>query len=81
VHGDEWGPYDTGTVLEANLERYLALALRIFERMELGTAPQADPLAPRTVPVFRLELQSAPKSVLPLELLLQKQRLPGKYFR
>lgn len=36
---------------EANLERYLALVLRIFERAELETAPQADPLAPGTVPV------------------------------
>jgi hypothetical protein len=29
---------------EDNLERYLALVLRIFERTELETCPQADPL-------------------------------------
>ena len=31
---------------EDNLDRYLALALRIFERIESQTYPQADPLAP-----------------------------------
>lgn len=36
---------------EDNLERYLALVLRIFERAELESAPQAGPLAPGTVPV------------------------------
>ncbi len=36
---------------EDNLERYLALVLRIFERTELETAPQTDLLAPGTVPV------------------------------
>lgn len=36
---------------EDNLERYLTLALRIFERTELEAAPQAAPLAPGTVPV------------------------------
>jgi hypothetical protein len=29
---------------EDNLERYLALVLRIFERIELETCPQATPL-------------------------------------
>jgi hypothetical protein len=33
---------------EDNLERYLSLVLRIFERMESETGPQADPLAPGT---------------------------------
>ena len=31
---------------EDNLERYLALVLRIFERMELETNTQADQLTP-----------------------------------
>ena len=33
---------------EDNLERYLTLVLRIFERMESKMDPQADPLAPGT---------------------------------
>ena len=36
---------------EDNLDRYLTLVLRIFERMELETSPQGGPLTPRTVPV------------------------------
>lgn len=36
---------------EDTLARYLTLVLRIFERLELETGPQADPLAPHTVPV------------------------------
>lgn len=31
---------------EQNFDRYLALALRIFERIESETAPQAGPLSP-----------------------------------
>ena len=33
---------------EANLERYLSLVLRIFERIESEMDPQVDPLAPGT---------------------------------
>ena len=29
-----------------NLERYISLVLRIFERIEATAGPQADPLAP-----------------------------------
>lgn len=29
-----------------NLERYVALTLRIFERLELEAGPQEEPLAP-----------------------------------
>ena len=39
------------TEAEDNLERYLALVLRIFERIEANAVPQADPLAPDTDPV------------------------------
>ena len=31
-----------------NLDRYLALVLRIFERMEVETNPQVDQLTPNT---------------------------------
>ena len=31
---------------EGNLERYLSLVLRIFERIESETAPRADQLTP-----------------------------------
>ena len=36
---------------EDNLDRYLALVLRIFERTESQMDPQANPLAPSRVPV------------------------------
>lgn len=36
---------------EDYLERYLALVLRIFERVASQTVPQADPLAPGAVPL------------------------------
>ena len=36
---------------EDNLDRYLALVLRIFERLEAEAGPQAEPLAPAVGPL------------------------------
>lgn len=33
---------------EANLDRYLALVLRIFDHLQLQSNPQVDPLTPCT---------------------------------
>lgn len=33
-------------IAKENLERYAALTLRIFERLELEAGPQPEPLAP-----------------------------------